>query len=209
MITADMPAIFSAPMVRALLEGRKTMTRRLAWSEGKPKAIRGKAMTGYRRLSAWTRLQPGDRLWVRERINRVAGGSWQYEADKKPVELGRDNPRVSDMIAWAHHYERDYCPSIHMPRWASRITLIITATKNERVQDITEEDAKAEGVGEPYLGDGDPPFVERAIIVDRWHQFRNVWVHLHGRASWDANPEVVAPTFTVHLQNIDALKVAA
>lgn len=110
-------------------------------------------------------------------------------------------------------------PAIHMPRWASRLTLIVTATKVERLQEISFEDACAEGM---------PDFVtflaavgetvearERENAADcarrlQWPQrwFADVWRDLHGAGSWDSNPEVVALTFTVHKRNIDALASA-
>jgi len=86
-------------------------------------------------------------------------------------------------------------PSIHMPRWASRITLEITDVRVERLQDISEEDCTAEGIGEPYFGDGDPPFVEPGVWVSRRMQFRNLWNHINGAGSWDANPWVWVVSF--------------
>jgi hypothetical protein len=100
-------------------------------------------------------------------------------------------------------------PSIFLPREYSRLTLIVTATKIERLNDISEEDAKAEGMPEPYFGDGDPPFTESAIMVSRVKQFRNLWNTLHGADAWSENPEVVALSVSVHKTNIDAMKTAA
>ena len=97
-----------------------------------------------------------------------------------------------------------YRSPIYMPRWASRLTLVVTATKIERVQEITEEDAKAEGVEarrSGQWGDGEPTHAYRTGFV-------YVWRDLHGPDSWIANPQVVALTFTVQHHNIDARKRA-
>ncbi len=85
----------------------------------------------------------------------------------------------------------------------------MTAVKVQKLQVISEEDAQAEGVGDPYLGDADPPFQEQATMISRVMQFRNLWNTLHGAGSWDANPEVVAISFQVHKSNLDALEKSA
>jgi hypothetical protein len=125
------------------------------------------------------------------------------------------------MIAWAHHKEGNSAPSIHMPRWASRITLVVTATKIERVQAISVSNALAEGIfkwskrsitGEPLWH-----FIPPATKIEDVHlgctspvnAFAWLWQSIHSKESWDANPEVVALTFTVHKQNIDVMPKAA
>jgi hypothetical protein len=186
---ADHPIIFSAPMVLALLEGRKTMTRRLAMTQQKKRFEFG-AVGVEPFPSPWQRVQVGDRLWVREALVYETG-MWWYAADKARVVLSP--PHVAAGIAWGHHYSRDKAPSIHMPRACSRLTLDVTATKIERLQMIRRSEIVAEGV-------------ESGIPVE----FTLLWDSLHGQGAWDGNPEVVALTFTVHKQNIDALtKVAA
>src|SRR5580692_1161056 len=107
----DRPIIFSSAMVRALLDGRKTMTRRLATSP-----LRKTGM--------------GDRLWVRESV-------WLNQGD---VGAGRVRYRATEP-----DFKGYWTPSIHMPRWASRITLEVTGSRIERLQAITERDAQAEG----------------------------------------------------------------
>lgn len=218
----DIPIIFSAPMVRALLEGRKTMTRRLRWIGRK--AADGEGF----RESTWARVKPGDRLWVRENHQfrgadygdsggdiewfRVYGGdgasdnwdpdfpeSWEpsfHMAFRKLTDPGESEG--ADVTG----YVTKLLPSIHMPRWASRLTLVVTAAKIERLQDISKTDVIAEGIAER---DGCP-------ITDvhaGWHEpFAQLWDSLNGDGAWDANPEVVALTFTVHTTNIDALPKA-
>lgn len=193
----DRPIIYSAPMIRALLAGRKRMTRRLVWKEDGAVSIgygRELAAKGWKierrdgtysyawKPTPWQRVRPGDRLWVRESL-RHAAGKWTYAADDAAVTLLSTDPRVPEMIAWAHHQERTIIPSIHMPRWASRIALTVTETRIEPLQDISAEDAEAEGV----QCDMSP-----RTFIDH---FRNLWVRLHGPTSWKANPEVVVITF--------------
>ena len=197
----DIPIIFSGPMVRALLEGRKTMTRRLAWrtkwNEGGPifDAAGGQmdvVEPHEVRIgpSPWQKAKPGDRLWVRETITR-SGGLVQYAADHKTSSL---------QWPWPEE-KQDPRPSIHMPRWASRLTLTVTETKIERLQKISEDDARAEGAVR-LVTDGDGKFFE-SDKGDCRTGFAGLWAHLHGAESWDANPEVVALTFTVAKHNID------
>lgn len=188
----DRPIIFSAPMIRALLDGRKTMTRRLAWREF-PKLVRVVNDKPRRAPSPWQRVQPGDRLWVRERFSGRHEG-WSVDHPGGPIWYWADgNPRHGD---WTKPK-----PSIHMPRWASRLTLTVTATKIERLQDISERDAVLEGVYCVRRHENDD--------ASPTQLFAMLWCNLHGDDSWNANPEVVALTFTVEKRNIDALKEAA
>jgi hypothetical protein len=239
---SDFPIIFSALMVRALLARRKTQTRRLAWVEGEPTTIRGRKMTGYRRASIWQRVRPGDRLWAREQHWRL--GRWKreyYQIEKRPkwrfvpenetpASVSFEEPakaytrphRLHDELAW---WKR---PGIFLPRWASRLTLVVTATKIERLQDISETDAIAEGatcrpscIGYEQRESGwsldwHEPAADHALSSAR-HAFGNFFNGLHDGPRWNlkpmnlwaANPEVVALTFTVHKANIDAMEKAA
>ena len=137
----ERPIIFSGPMIRAILEGRKTQTRRIV----KPNCLS--------KLSPYGRT--GDRLWVRE--------TWGHNPEGPGYVYRSDGD--FDM---KFHGDR-WRPSIHMPRWASRITLEVTGVRVERLQDINEEDALAEGVE---------------------HAFRSLWESINGPGSWDANPWV-------------------
>ena len=219
----DIPIIFSAPMVRALLDdGRKTMTRRLAWQPSHKAALVGcdysseeledfdargwnveqrGQMTYVSKPTPWQRVKPGDRLWSRESLQSFAReprATAQYVADITAV------PHRGVVEGWCDgsaywQWPRKALPSIHMPRWASRLTLIVTATKIERLQGISETEAEAEGV---RLNLDVTP-------VKTWRgAFCDVWCSLHGIGAWKANPEVVALTFTVHKQNIDTLAKA-
>src|SRR5579872_528511 len=140
----DHPIIFSAPMVRALLDGRKTMTRRFA---GAYKPIYPGCDDLQWKPSPWQRSQPGDRLWLREAFAILPRNCYAL-----PKTLTRDG---SEAAYYRADFDRSGKPAwrspIHMPRWASRLTLIVTATRIERVQEISEDDARAEGVTAPVL----------------------------------------------------------
>lgn len=186
---ADYPIIFSAPMVRALLDGRKTQTRRLAYSR------RG-------RMSRWWFVKAGDRLWVREAWRPV------HSADPSRGASYRANVGA-DQTLWR--------PSIHMPRWASRLTLVVTEARRQWLQDISEEDARAEGLlwerhtwHDPEYPLCDIAWRPYAGSESRYSHprdaFADLWESIHGPDAWNANPEVIALTFTVHRCNIDAME---
>lgn len=199
----DIPIIFSGPMVRALLDGRKTMTRRLRWREPTPFVHGTKRPPKTQRpldlATPWQKVKPGDRLWVRE--NWAWIGEHRH-TDHRSIYWSADRADWPTTIKWT--------PSIHMPRWASRLTLVVTAVKIEKLQAITDADATAEGVIYDPVGfwTADPAATKTAGNLagcSASGAFCALWCHLHGLESWDANPEVVALTFTVHKQNIDTL----
>ncbi len=137
MAERERPILFSGPMVRAILEGRKTQTRRVIKpAPGDHPDDEGDVL--YRCPYGI----PGDGLWVREKakLRAVCGGVWVdllFAADEKPVEFQQKNSKPFRATSWT--------PSIHMPRWASRISLEVLKIRVERVQDISEADAVAEG----------------------------------------------------------------
>ncbi|NUB24656.1 hypothetical protein [Azospirillum brasilense] len=196
----DVPIIFSAPMVRALLDGRKTQTRRLA-------------------SSPLAKVQPGDRLWVRENarvsyeggIGDAATHQVEYQAcGPSPLRSG---PAPSWFPSRSHNNDGSmrWCPSIHMPRWASRITLVVEQVRVERLQDITREDVYAEGaITDEWLqwreDAGNIGMPEGSSIEDERDVFARLWTSLHSTDAWAANPWVVALTFAVHRSNIDKLE---
>lgn len=204
----DRPIIFSAPMVRALLDGRKTMTRRLALSSRMKEVRPGRS----RRVpipSPWQKAKPGDRLWVRENftdrfVENDHCAKWvAYAADGLMFDhaTGKRDANVVPL---------KMRPSIHMPRWASRLTLVVTAVRIEPLQNISDADAKAEGIylpGSHELYTHDP-----AVRAGNYNgrapagAFKNLWCEINGPDSWSANPEVVALTFEVHKANIDAMQ---
>ena len=173
------PIIFSAPMVRALLEGRKTQTRRICkeqppdngkknqiwWPDGK-----GWDMAMFNVFQS--RWRVGDELWVRERV-RVNKHLGEY--------IYRDD--VSDDVAAGFAW----CPSIHMPREASRLTLVLTDVRVQRVQEIDKWDAFAEGIAK----------TEPNPVAS----YRSLWESINGDGSWAENSWVWALTFTVKAKN--------
>lgn len=204
----DKPIIMSAPMMCALLEGRKTQTRRVlkpqpydvthpddghrCWNASG--VVGGRICNGDRHLLDLHR-EPhvGDRLWVREAI-------WQCETGKE-VFYRADGDDYSD-----NHTVRAR-PSIHMPRWASRLTLIVTDVRVERVQDISEEDARAEGVEHSQLCGPD----EEELGPYEWiPSFQYLWDSLHKPGQqWCDNPWCSAISFRCISKNIDELREAA
>ncbi len=155
----ERPILFSAPMVRAIRAGGKTQTRRILKGSTEHKGPYNPAyLEVHRRDKGWASIcpygSPGDRLWVREQLKRTVKGQWVYAVDNTPVVVDQANQTA--MITWAHHKNQDYCPSIHMPRWASRITLEITGVRVERLNEISEADAVAEGLPRAS-GDGGGP----------------------------------------------------
>lgn len=223
-IVTGRPIIFSAPMILALLEGRKSMTRRLAWKEPPvfdPGGVIFNAAGGQEdyiephvvhegKPTIWQSVKPGDMLWVREALSLGSTfHSWKYTATDKLIAMGWPDFRVAQMADWARRQTRKSVSPIHMPRWASRITLRVTATKVERLQDISEEDAKAEGCGLYVPGHG---FIEVSDLSEGYSNylaprmgFEMIWRELHGDESWQQNPEVVALTFIVIKTNINPL----
>ncbi len=220
-LTPTYPIIFSGPIVLALLDGRKTQTRRLAWNgpyaPNDPRLKRSKKV-GYdkdtldiytptpwlRRLDRW---REGERpwLWVKETF-------WACdfpETGDLPIVVyeerhhGKRYDHPGNVMIGVSKF--GHIPSIHMPKRASRLSLRVTDMRMERLQDISEEDARAEGAGDSYLGDGDPPFTESAVMVTPQMQFRNIWRRIHGPDAWDSNPEVIAVNFEVHQQNIEMI----
>jgi hypothetical protein len=217
----DRPIIFSAQMIRALLDGRKTQTRRVL----KPQPVGCLAWVDppsgfYPSNKIWSRLpyDPGDRLWVREAWHtarsldaksgkaieaacldagyRHAWAPLQYEADGARNNWFRDDwPECTEAGRYRH--------APFMPRWASRLTLIVTDVRVQRLQDISEADARAEGL---TWSDGNPgPMGPTRMVVEARDEFRHLWNSLHGPEAWAANPWVVALTFTVNNHNIDKM----
>lgn len=127
--------------------------------------------------------QPGDRLWVRESSLELGSGEWTYRADNAPVMVPAAHK--TEMIAWAHHKKQSYCPSIHMPRWASRITLEVVSVRVERVLQISGADAIAEGVQVPVTTGGAQP----GKAYPLYPITTNPTPHEFNRAPWEKWPE--------------------
>jgi len=230
----DRPILFSGPMVRAILSGAKTQTRRIM--KPKPDHCHRDILNGNKN---WYRLlpqlgekqlkcpygQPGDRLWVRE-----TWGCFDYSHDQRAIAYRADGDDGG--CTWIeipkeyHHFgamgEEDlpqYCPandkwrpSIHMPRWASRITLEVTEVRVERIRDIDPTDCWAEGMPMerrrdeiPHLveflsggkADGLRPKLGPWYTVDPIPEFRKLWNSINAKRGygWDVNPWVWVVSF--------------
>lgn len=224
------PILMSAPMVRALLEGRKTQTRRVVKPQPSDDGDIEECQTYPNEFFLWSGGErqpsflcpygkPGDLLWVRE--------TWQLHS--KATDLGKVVYRASEAASHTEFHElvpvsligdmkpkpfqEGWRSSLHMPRWASRLTLELTEVRVERLQEISEANAIAEGI-EPvhtgagelcgyanyqYLGEGIGYFADDPI-----KSYASLWESINGPGSWEVNPWVWALTFRVHHQNVDA-----
>lgn len=203
----ERPILFSGPMVRAILDGSKTQTRRVV----KPQFERGPVdvVDGVPSWDAPTNYGgevqmnttygkpcphgvPGDQLWVREAWRGVV----EINPPGKSMELGvaryvpdQEYCRRVEYQATQGRDSEPWRPSIHMPRWASRITLEITGVRVERLHDISEADAEAEGVDFlRHVPDADETLSARDL-------FKCLWSGINGDDSWDANPWVWVEQF--------------
>lgn len=217
---ADKPILFSGPMVRALLAGTKTQTRRTLAIESSVcresawKLVRGD--DGVWRLLADTpdvsgkvtpslRIAVGDRLYVRETWSHTGTGVWTVSDTHRALD-GKVVYEADGRLPGAK-----YWPSIHMPRWASRITLHVTDVRVQRLQEITEADALAEGMTQETADATMSPdelavYASTHILCPEARGrilYEHIWDHINGAGAWDANPWVAAYTFTVALGNID------
>lgn len=190
----ERPILFSGPMVRAILDGRKTQTRRVVEPQPEDACFgRNCRVAPYRTGTEWPFVyyerrgpcwnssvplrcrfgRPGNRLWVRE--------TWFSSTPKTPSRVhyaADDLIRLEDgLFARAVCNPPKWRPSIFMPRWASRITLEIVAVRVERLQDISNEDCFAEGL---------PADSEKGNRT--W--YGDLWESINGKGSWDLNPYV-------------------
>lgn len=182
---ADRPILFSGPMVSALLAGTKTQTRRVV----KPQPAGEWAVPG---KTACPYGQPDDRLWVRETWMDLQGTGVQL-ASKSRYAYGADTIAGSWDDECRIAYGLKWKPSIHMPRAACRITLEITGVRVERLQDISADDARAEGCPDKPV-----PGAEQASVdafARQW--YGDLWEQINGPGSWDANPWVWVVEFRV------------
>ena len=202
------PILMSAPMVRALLDGRKTQTRRVIAQRSLDNSFCViKSATSDAQQLVWRGAvpcpygQPGDLLWVRETWGRCRGVGQEVQPTA-PVIYRADmdhcgqHPCLLDGQTVLVNAREPWKPSIHMPRSASRLTLEITGVRVELLQDISDADAMAEG---------DP---NQSLIASEnthldWYQ--TLWESINGRGSWDANPWVWVLEFRVHQVNVDEL----
>jgi hypothetical protein len=228
----DRPILFSAEMVRAILNGSKTQTRRVMKPQPKPTPAdypgpaghwwpsqKHKSMLGVEReMQKWKGLAGsacpygdiGDQLWVRETcwaesvdqggpLRRLDGDGIRYAADHAWLII-ENTQEASEAWCKLCQYGGDDAldnqtnigrrvPSIHMPRWASRITLRITDIRVERLQDISHADVLAEGLLSAEA--------ERAhdVTMNPKRSFGNLWNQINGAGAWEANPWVWVMAF--------------
>ncbi len=219
---ADRSILFSAPMIVALLEGRKSQTRRccrqandaaLTYVVRIDDAIAAPGWFGDEEgeVAFFTGFAPGDRLWVREawRTHRA------YD-DLKPSDMGGEEAVWPEVERDNCDYHGRYRAGRYMPRWASRLTLIVTDVRVERLQDCSPADAIAEGisVGKPLpqvptsKGDIYHDGITDPIVGwtrDPVEAYARLWNHINGAGAWEANPWVTAVNFDVLNGNIDNL----
>ncbi|MBI3146347.1 MAG: hypothetical protein HYZ18_14065 [Pseudogulbenkiania sp.] len=202
----ERPILFSAPMVRAILAGQKTQTRRAVKPQPDHRTTRVSICrdqwmgngpsgngVGTAQWDPWRKspFAAGDRLWVRE--------TWA------PVSMFGDAPLGKTFQSdWAYRASGDFIgchrwrPSIHMPRAASRILLEIVSVRVERLQDISPDDCIAEGAWRA---------VDRAL--GRGHEavaaYQYLWVHINGAGSWNANPWVWVIEFRRVVHNAEPM----
>lgn len=225
---AEKGIIFSGPMVRALLDGRKTQTRRLLTAapdtfevEGAECEVglfheigkRSRVITGRCITLQTVPYAPGDRLYVREAfcghwgINLPEGVTYIRQGMVRQQNGSFVDLATCDVPCgvW-YRADRDekplphsrWTPSIHMPRWASRIWLSVSEVRVQRLQEISEADSFAEGVELPKR-DGQ-------VTMTAKDSYKRLWDSLHTEPGtrWEDNPWIVAVTFEVNHGNIDA-----
>ncbi len=220
----ERPILFSGSMVRALLAGTKTQTRRTSkldlinenpqrwndvrcfdgdWSFRQTKPDNGRVIA--EEVISCPYGQPGDRLWVRETwgltaqcddingpgdvIAYRAGGEFVYE---DTIGGRRLRHTKSGAIMQPNHFcppPQKWVPSIHMYRWASRITLEITDVRVERLNKISAADAQAEGIAGVALEDI-PEGRAGRVLLDPVAGYQSLWNEINGASSWDLNPWV-------------------
>ncbi len=192
----ERPILFSAPMVRAILEGRKTQTRRVVAQQPTFDRRGVTAAAWAERDGLWmfpnvapeVRVrcpygQPGDRLYVRETWGCSAADHPGVPDGRKPQPGDRIQYAANDSDAWQWRVPGSlpWRPSIHMPRWASRIDLEVTGVRVERLQDISAEDCIAEGM-QSFLREHD-------AVCDLRDQFRVLWDSIHGKPAIERDSE--------------------
>lgn len=214
------PILFSGPMVRALLDGRKTQTRRVLKNRGRVPEYRG-GQGGEHEAGSWGwedaatgehigivpphprdgydrfysgPYAPGDLLWVREAWSHTGQGVWTV-ADAQLALGGSVIYRAEDDqpgVGWF--------PSIHMPRRFSRLTLHVTDVRVQRVQEISRDDAIAEGL---LRGKAGWTFEGCGLVGSPISAYAHLWRSIHGANAWDDDDWVAAITFTVEKANVD------
>lgn len=194
----ERPILFSGPMVRAILDGHKTQTRRVVdLREFQQTDTRGYDFCFRDREMRWHDYRmadlirskcpygaPGDRLWVREKWCYYGGREYEYQRERSAVVYAAAPDSQ-------HRHNHDWRPSIHMPRWASRLTLEVVSVRVERLNEISRGDAMSEGCPFPNMAKGPDP--------RDW--FRELWDSINAaKHPWSSNRWV----WVVEFKRIDA-----
>lgn len=194
----ERPILFNAEMVKAILSGRKTQTRRIMKpqpSSGVRKSVLVKsgAEDGHGMELVCPLGQPGDQLWVRETFSLLGNeDGCPVDWNDNIVNDKKDAARIYKASCWQKpnnygiwsvpdremEFDGAWTPSIHMPRSASRIDLLITNVRAERLRSMSEDDARAEGV------------IAASGPMEAGLAFRELWDSIYGPESWQANPWV-------------------
>ena len=234
----ERPMLFSAPMVKAILDGRKTQTRRVMkpkpeffdkgeginsnwfveWCHPKTGCLIGEwgesEAAPAEVIGCCPYGQPGDRLWVRESFQLAkatgsVGDEWvgdellEWEGPLPKTKPGVNTFPAGMGFEWEVYYKADkepapvhwWRPSIFMPRWASRVTLKIVNVRVERLQDISKDDAKAEGVSNIWKWDKarnaeHPEHFVRGVLNPYIANYSVLWDEINGKGAWVLNPWV-------------------
>jgi hypothetical protein len=209
-------------MIRALIDGRKTMTRRvgslkvinddpsrysflgIAGGPGVPHFAFRDLQTGGQTLVK-CRIAKGDRLYVREHWR-----SWRWNDELSPAAMPkawgeRPNDYVSYIADNDDRMDGRFRQGMHMPRWASRLTLTVTDVRVERLQEITEADAIAEGLQAQTAPNGHITYQVPGLICGQTavRGYRLLWDTINGDGAWEKDPWIVVLHFEPALQNID------
>lgn len=221
----ERPVLFSAPMIRAILDGRKTQTRRIVKPQPDSRTTEvslcrdlwmgiGPACNGpgTAQWDPWRKAfaTVGDRLWVREAwmpgyfhdpdSDDGPKVSVLYRADNSELTVAAPSVELAEQWDLAYSDDGDepppWKPSIHMPRWASRILLEITGVSVERLRDISEGDAEAEGIDFlRHIPNADETLTAKQLYECLWDGLKPP-----AASAWDANPWV----WVISFRRVDA-----
>lgn len=208
----ERPILFSGPMVRALLDGRKTQTRRVVkprWGasifaredDGSP--VWSDSYIMDQGNAEWRMRDnpygvPGDRLWVKETHAIVPRTAYAMSEGVQQTLRPDDNHDAAVYFAdWERSKPGRWRPSIHMPRWASRLLLEITDVRAERLMDCSDADAQAEGLQWVTPGMWSVDRTLPIISNEPRTAYFELWDHINGAGAAEANPWVWAVSFRV------------
>lgn len=197
----EYPIIFNGPMVRAILSGRKTQTRRFLrkppsedFIEYVSQVSGGTASSISGKETIWSRIKPNDILWVRETFACVGDNADDIHAcpDLRVHAYYAADSVLPEHLKWR--------PSIHMPRWASRIQLRVTDVRTEHLNTISEQDALAEGCktirDNCYVFEGTGYDKFGLCHSSAVTAFSILWDNIY-KGTWNMNPEIVVIKFEI------------